>query len=131
MIEQVKKLLENISKAFKNNLLFVYYTSKPVTIAQKLTKVAVSKIFNPCFATRFPFLHLIPSSHQMIPIEELANETRKTDIIAVVRSVKWKLPFANSVIATNSFVTSLVAMILRHPLLLSMGSADEGKRGKM
>ena len=49
----------------------------------------------------------------MIPIEEkLANETRKTDIIAVVRSVKWKLPFANSVIATNSFVTSLVAMIL-------------------
>ena len=49
----------------------------------------------------------------MIPIEEkLAKETKNTEMIAVVRSVNWKLPFANSVIATNSFVTNLVAIRL-------------------
>ena len=44
--------------------------------------------------------------------EKLAKETKKTEMIAVVRGEKSQLPLANSVMATNSFVTNFVAIKL-------------------
>ena len=81
---------------------------------KKLTRLALNKIFNPCLATRLPFSSLSPFiAPEIIPMEEkLAKDTKKTERMAVVRAENVQSPFAHSVIATNSFVTSLVAMRL-------------------
>lgn len=87
----------------------------PVTAAvNKLTNVAPYSNFNPNFATVFPCSSLKPfTAPEMMPIEEkFANETRKTEMMPTVLLDKDDVISAKSIIATNSFVSNFVAMIV-------------------
>ncbi len=84
-------------------------------IADKmLTRVAPYSNLRPNLATTFPCSSFNPfTAPEIMPIEEkLAKETRKTEIIPTVRGERLLEILLRSIMATNSFVTSFVAIML-------------------
>ena len=87
----------------------------PVTAAvNKLTNVAPYSNFKPNLATVFPCSSFKPfTAPEMIPIEaKLANDTRNTEMMPTVLLDKEEAISDKLIIATNSFVSNFVAMIV-------------------
>ena len=94
-------------------------------IADKmLTSVAPYNSFKPKRATTFPCSSFNPlTAPEIIPIEEkFAKDTRKTEIMPTVRGVRLFASLLRSIMATNSFVTSFVAIILPAATISLLGT---------
>ncbi len=94
-------------------------------IADKmLTRVAPYSNLRPNLATTFPCSSFNPfTAPEIMPIEEkLAKETRKTEIIPTVRGERLLEILLRSIIATNSFVTSFVAIMLPVATISELGT---------